>query len=76
MEKFPYLSLISCTPYFYGHGWAIFSPNENKRLDTRFEADYGVGFTFKDNRYKLQFSLFNFSRERKVGVFGPIKFSF
>ena len=35
LKKFPYLSLVSWTPYIYGQGWAIFSPNENKGYDTK-----------------------------------------
>ena len=75
-KKFPYLDLLSWYPYVYGQGWAIFNKNEANNYDTRFEMDYGIGFSSNNGHLNFIFSLFQFSRERKMGVFGPVKFSF
>ena len=35
-----------------------------------------MGISLNDGRFNFLFSLFQYSRERKMGVFGPVKFSF
>lgn len=75
-RKFPYLSLLSCFPFLYGELVNTFDRSPMSKYETRVEGDYGIGLGSDDGRFKFSFSLFNFSKERKAGVFGPIKFSF
>jgi hypothetical protein len=73
--QYPYLSLMSWIPFLYGEVWTSFARTQNNSFDAKIKGDYGVGMASNNGRLSLSFSLFGFSKERKAGLYGPIKFS-
>jgi hypothetical protein len=63
-NEYPFVTYLSLKPYIYAQLWGSFRKNENNRIATKVELDYGIGIISGENA-RFDLSLLKMSGEKE-----------